>query len=437
MSANVTHVVKRRNRLNAGGAFGLGTTTPAYAWDFVNNKARFASIDKGALANTPGWSATPATHSAGGVLYASTASGALQSFASGTLRRTDKGVLIEGARTNLCLQSQTFDNAAWTKDNGATVADQTVAPDGTTTADTFVPTAASAQHRFIASNVTVTSAATYAMSYYVKPNGYTKVGIREGVGSGAYAAFSLSGAGSVLDAGTGTGSVEALANGWYRITLVSAASGTTFRGDLWVLDPSYTSGVITGNWTANGTSGIYPWGAQLELGGFPSSYIPTTTASATRAADTLSVPVTLASPLTMYAEFEYSGASSYFGQANRYAFQVGLNNTNRAILYNAGTNGANRCIVQIATATQANPNVGASIIPVGSPQKVALTVATNDFRIVSNGTLGTPDTSGTALSDITIAKFGGEPTSELFGYLRRCALWPRALTDSELQTVTR
>lgn len=73
----------------------------------------------------------------------------------------------------------------------------------------------------------------------------------------------------------------------------------------------------------------------------------------------------------------------------------------------------------------------------GVTQKVASRVATNDFQFASNGTLGTPDVSGTALSDIVTARFGGiAGTNATFGYLRRAALWPRALTDAELQAVT-
>lgn len=80
----------------------LGGIQPYHYWDFTTNRALFAGADVGAVTSTPGWSFTRAT-----VGTAETLAGAIVQFASGELRRTDKGVLIEGARTNLFLNSET------------------------------------------------------------------------------------------------------------------------------------------------------------------------------------------------------------------------------------------------------------------------------------------------------------------------------------------
>ena len=92
------------------------------AWDFINNYARFKDVYYGPLANTPGWSFTRASTG-----YAQTAAGVLVPFASGELRRTDKGVLIEGARTNLFLRSQDW-SASWNLTNVTVTSAATTAP---------------------------------------------------------------------------------------------------------------------------------------------------------------------------------------------------------------------------------------------------------------------------------------------------------------------
>jgi hypothetical protein len=80
----------------------LGGIAPYHYWDFATNRAVFNGRDVGDVASAPGWSFTRAT-----VGTAETVAGEIVQFGSGALRRTDRGVLIEGARTNLFLNSAT------------------------------------------------------------------------------------------------------------------------------------------------------------------------------------------------------------------------------------------------------------------------------------------------------------------------------------------
>jgi hypothetical protein len=188
---------------------------------------------------------------------------------------------ITYAPANLQTFSEQFDNAIWSKGGVTVTANDTTAPDGTTTADKNIPDATLAFHRISQTN-SVTNGLTYAFSVFVKASGYSKVGIREGNFSAAYAAFDIS-TGTKLDQGSGgVGNITAVGNGWYRIDMVSAATGTSMRPDIVVLNPTYTSGTITDSWTANGTSGIFIWGAQLEPVTYqttPGTYNATTTAA--------------------------------------------------------------------------------------------------------------------------------------------------------------
>ena len=80
--------------------YGLAGVQPLHYWDFTTNRALFNSADVGAITSTPGWGFSRAT-----VGTAEDLAGNIIQFASGELRRTDKGVLIEETRINLFLNS--------------------------------------------------------------------------------------------------------------------------------------------------------------------------------------------------------------------------------------------------------------------------------------------------------------------------------------------
>ena len=83
-----------------GQAFTLLGTAPLHYWDFTANRALFNGADVGAVTATPNWSFIRAT-----VGTAEDLAGNIVQFASGAPRITDKGLLIEEARTNLYLNS--------------------------------------------------------------------------------------------------------------------------------------------------------------------------------------------------------------------------------------------------------------------------------------------------------------------------------------------
>lgn len=79
--------------------YGLGGIEPLHYWDFTINRALFSRNDVGAVTSTPGWSFS------GGGGTADDLAGNIVQFASGEPRRTDRGILLEGSRTNLFLNS--------------------------------------------------------------------------------------------------------------------------------------------------------------------------------------------------------------------------------------------------------------------------------------------------------------------------------------------
>ena len=208
----------------------------------------------------------------------------------------NEGLLHESeARTNSAPYSQ--DTSQWLEVGTSTITNQTqVAPDGTSTA-TLVDIGATGSSlgpnriSYTASNLTASSTATVSV-YLKKPDAdaASHVALRvycpgtvatDPIVDYRTSDFTSASANAAVDA---VHTSEDVGNGWYRVsftfTLDASATGA------WDLR---VGGVVSGSITATGTDFIF-WGAQLEQASTPSSYIPTSGSTVSRAAETLTVP---------------------------------------------------------------------------------------------------------------------------------------------------
>lgn len=216
-------------------------------------------------------------------------SGLVESAASGVARFTHDpvtlaslGLLVEESRTNLFQRSEEFNDAYWTKTRCSISANATTAPDGATTADKLVEDTSTNSHEMFR-GISVTSGQAYTFSFYIKQAGRSRVSLELPFNfpAGAQAVFDVS-TGTVVSTGAAaTASISAQANGFYRCVLTATASATA-TGTLYA--KLVNTGTTT-SYTGDGTSGLFLWGAQVEAGAFATSYIPTTSATVTRAAD--------------------------------------------------------------------------------------------------------------------------------------------------------
>lgn len=211
--------------------------------------------------------------------YVTNSAGVLVPISSNVLPISDTGMLYEPAATNLALQSQNF-LTTWTVVNATRAGNAAVAPDGTTTASQLIENSTMASHDFSQTGIVVASGSVYTASIYLKGNGRTQAQLQYFDGTAnAFPIFSLAD-GSVVSANGATStSFKQLANGLWRFSLTKTAASTS--GQMFAY-PAVGGSV---SYLGDGASGLYAWGAQLELGSAPSSYMPTTTTSATRAAD--------------------------------------------------------------------------------------------------------------------------------------------------------
>jgi hypothetical protein len=187
--------------------------------------------------------------------------------------------------------------------------------------------------------------------------------------------------------------------------------------------------------TGNGTSGIYVWGAQLEAGSFPTSYIPTTSATVTRSADVASI--TGANFSSWYRQDEgtvFVEGSIYNTSGNRFMADITDSGLNEEIALYWGA--VFSSLVTDNGVAQANSFGGT--VTASSRTAHSFGYKQNDFQGYGNAVALSTDSSGTlpTLDRLTI----GSRVNNTFwanGTIRRLTFWPQRLPNSTLQEVTR
>ena len=348
-------------------------------------------------------------------------------------------LILEPQRTNKALYSEQFDNAGWTKSAATITANAVTSPDGYTNADSFLPTATTSAHSVDPATILDLLGVVGTFSVFAKYNGYHL--------SLSIAGTSSNWTGCVFDLQNGiartpqnlgaqavcTSKIEDYGNGWYRcsITYTPYTSGTFYN----YIGAASTNNATLGNFglqsfAANGTSGAYLYGAQVETSAaYATSYIPTLGASVTRGADnTLTASLSGVLPQTagtMFWEIDYTlGSTSTMLMHNTgvsdYGFlQIGSSGVAEGGIYESG--------VMVDRLTYSGLTSGT--------YKMAFAYETNSFALYINGVLRDSGTSGSTAS-ISMNTISLDWNSTDFTIVNQTLLFPTRLTNAQLAELT-
>jgi hypothetical protein len=349
-------------------------------------------------------------------------------------------LLIEPDGENKCSQSEDF-STTWTPLNATITTNDTTAPDGNTTADKLVESAATASRYVYKTSGIGVSAGVYSGSVYAKAAERSRLILA--LWSGAnyeLVQFDLSNGTVVQEAVSGIAAITDAGGGWYRCSVKRTLGAVTTYLSIGPYLNADIGGSLTGgfpSYAGDDTSGIYIWGAQVETGPIATSYIPTTTASVTRNAD--NITQTSASSLigqtegTLYVEVDWRLATG----TNQNLVSVNDGTLNNRFTFYIGNSQLN--MFAAANGIQLT-NQGESYTGYSGIQKFAFAYADADFELYRNGSSISSDTVGSlaALATLTDIDIGQAATSvsQANMHIRAVALYPTRLSDAECQALT-
>jgi hypothetical protein len=341
------------------------------------------------------------------------------------------GLLIEEQRTNLKIRSQEFDT--WGQTNTTTQPNVAIAPDGTLTADLVFPSTSSSDVRVSRDTTSGMPSSLYVSTVYAKYAGIQWIQVMEPRGFGVAHFDILNGIVGTQGGGASGSTITPVGNGWFRCSVFTETVSVSnfFRIKLTDANGSTTC-------TASGIKGVFLWGAQTEAGAFPTSYIPTTTATVTRAADAASMTGTNFSSWYRADEGTLFAEVSYIVQKPNIAiFAVSDGTFNNRIGFSRGGTG-NESLFGFNVTSSGVTQVGIGNSAPNSNEDVKLIFAykVNDFQITTNGVGRATDTSGLipVVSQARIGDIFG--SNSMTGTIKKLAYYPARLTNTELQGLT-
>jgi len=335
--------------------------------------------------------------------------------------------ILEPARTNLIGYSEDFSNSDWTKFNSSVIANSIISPDGTLNATKLTEDTSSSTHR-IYDTIITSSGVVHTQSIFAKSGENGRfLRIFRGSGTYNYAVFDLDN-GTVFSKGGSniiSAKIEKYPNGWYKCSSTFTTQFSNIATYYGLQNGSLDS------YIGDGTSSIYLWGAQLEVGSYPTSYIKSNSGSTTtRSAETANG----------------SGDAATFNDSEG-VLMAEISTFDENLLAISLSNGAtsngvvlfyylNRIYLEINNSLT-NVSIFKGGIGSSNSNKIALKYKSGDISMFFNGYEILTSTNAISLSGLDRINFDyGNGSYDFYGKTKQLQYFQTALTDSELEQLT-
>jgi hypothetical protein len=337
------------------------------------------------------------------------------------------GLLVEEQRTNLLKWSEDFNGFDWTKGAAGTAllpvvtSNQSIAPDGSNTADLVVfdlngSTTVNDRSQ-ISQSYTTEIGKSYIFSVWIKTSDDTIKNIR----------LSFNGGNPNNPNYHPTGIVTV--NGSWQRYIIGINSATNN-----ILFPRISLRVGT---ETSDFASVYLWGAQFEEGTFPTSYIPTTTSTVTRTADNARIIGSNFSDFYNPSEGTLitnvnlpfrilTGARSFALDDGTTSYMIDLTNTTNSVTLEGLENSSYTNIRTISNSTS-------------KIMKQATSFNSSNQTISVNGEVTTPSSTSLSISRYKNLRIASQVNNSAYlnGYIQQLVYYPTALPSNQLITLTK
>ena len=329
-------------------------------------------------------------------------------------------LLLEPQRTNLQAYSENFSGAAWTPSSSTITANSSICPNGELTAYKLETTSTVG---LLGGFLTITANTEYTYSLFVKSDATSvcKIDLYDTISSSRYfygtVIFDM--ATETISTSLATASFDKLDGGWYRLKMTATSP-----------NPLLGSTGVQISLTQAGS--IFIWGAQMEAGGYATSYIKN---------------VDDINGVTRLKDECFNGGDADLFDITEGTFFVD------SYVYNSG----NFTTISLSDGSVSNrlilifQNYGTQVrvfssggvdsflnLTFDQRNKIAVTFKENEYKFFINGALVGSDTSATVPSGMDRLNFSNNTnvSNHFEGKVYDTRVYDRVLTEAEAITLT-